>query len=1135
MQHAKRLLNALFFVTLTGSISIQTATAQSTCPIVVSTDTALTVNDYGQASCNITINDGVSVSTSGGTAVAIFGNGSSLFNNGTISSFGAPWSIYSSPPSSGTSSINNTGIVSADSGAAIRNNRGQLSLINSGTITSSGMYSFYNLATVSSFINSGNISNTNAAANAAIENAVISTFVSLENTSSGTISGSNGIWNRGLITTLNNSGSISGTRSGNAGGIYNGSNGRITSLINSGSISNPNGYGIYNNSNGIVGIETLTNTGTISGGLYGINNTDVGGINTLNNQQGASSSPLSLTGKLPLNYNIIIASTTDYGQLTVGSVNGVTNFGISTLSTTSTSIINTNFISVLTGITPEQLGHPGVTSFSSTSNGYSYTLSLSNIPSNTWGLIITACTPCSTSINSGMSVPLSAIGVSATPVLNGGTLVLNNNDNSSQAFTVLTASSILAPTEGVATLSGVFSGSAGLTISGSGTVVFSGINTYSGGTTVASGTLQGNTSSLQGNITNNGTVIFDQATDGTYSGVMSGTGALVKQNIGILTLSGSNTYSGGTTVNSGILSISGESPTGTGDVYIATGATLMGRGLILGRLYVAGTLKPGNSPGYLSASSTFTMNAGSTYLQDIAGTTQANSNSPIGASGYYSFLNVTNGQFVIQDDVTLTPRLANLFSVDQPGYGSATYVPRLGDRFRIVTAAEGITGRFTKLTQPEELSNGTQLLPFYNMAGSNSIDLTVTPTSYVETIDRVSGNANAQSVGSVLTKIGQSILNGTSTSTQDQLLYSISGQTTAEAIASFTQSLAGEVYAATVGVIAQTTQRLQQAVLSRLGDTAGLNMSTPISGSMVSLINNAGGVPSAAISSNPAVNPETDAKSFSNGNVWGDLAYQRGNRASDNQSGGWNSNLYQLTFGSDFYYSDSIMLGAGFALSNTTLTPVYGTATIQQAAVFAYGKIPVDDFVFDAMASIGLSSSDISRGDLTGLSTGYRNKSVSGNDALISLGLSRPFDMNTVRITPFARLTWQMVTQSAINEGSTASALSIDRFTGNGVRGMIGVAAGSKASNPMTEKHTYRSYIGVGVDSNGLLNPTLNASIAGLATNISTPHAGKTFLQAGLFGTTKLSDNTFGYLGINAELRDGQTLGSLNLGLRVQF
>ena len=165
--------------------------------------------------------------------------------------------------------------------------------------------------------------------------------------------------------------------------------------------------------------------------------------------------------------------------------------------------------------------------------------------------------------------------------------------------------------------------------------------------------------------------------------------------------------------------------------------------------------------------------------------------------------------------------------------------------------------------------------------------------------------------------------------------------------------MSGEVYAATVAVIAQTTQRTQQSVLNRLGDTAGLGMT----GKMVSpnMSTQVGGAPSAAVSSNPNVDPKAEAKSFSKGNVWGDLAYQRGNRSSDSQSGGWSSNLYQLTFGSDFYSSKGTTLGAGFALSSTTLNPVYGSSTIQQGSLFAYGKMPVESFVLDAMASVGLS------------------------------------------------------------------------------------------------------------------------------------------------------------------------------------
>jgi len=96
------------------------------------------------------------------------------------------------------------------------------------------------------------------------------------------------------------------------------------------------------------------------------------------------------------------------------------------------------------------------------------------------------------------------------------------------------------------TYAGVMSGTGSLTKQNTGTVILSGANTYSGGTTVSGGTLQGTTTSLQGNIANNAGVVFDQTTTGTYSSVMSGTGSLTKQNTGTVILSAPNTYSGGT-------------------------------------------------------------------------------------------------------------------------------------------------------------------------------------------------------------------------------------------------------------------------------------------------------------------------------------------------------------------------------------------------------------------------------------------------------------------------------------------------------------------------------------------------------------------------------------------------------------
>jgi hypothetical protein len=55
--------------------------------------------------------------------------------------------------------------------------------------------------------------------------------------------------------------------------------------------------------------------------------------------------------------------------------------------------------------------------------------------------------------------------------------------------------------------------------------------------------------------------------------------------------------------------------------------------------------------------------------------------------------------------------------------------------------------------------------------------------------------------------------------------------------------------------------------------------------------------------------------------------------------------------------------------------------------------------------------------------------------------------------------------------------------------------------------------VGVGVDSSGLLNPSLNVSLAGLSTSINTPNAGTTFVQAGLYATAKFSDNAYAFAG----------------------
>jgi outer membrane autotransporter protein len=284
------------------------------------------------------------------------------------------------------------------------------------------------------------------------------------------------------------------------------------------------------------------------------------------------------------------------------------------------------------------------------------------------------------------------------------------------------------------------------------------------------------------------------------------------------------------------------------------------------------------------------------------------------------------------------------------------------------------------------------------------------------------------------------------------------------------------------------------------------------------------------------VNPAKDVVAPANNSVWGEIAYQYGNRSSDSNASGFNSNLYQAVFGADLYHENNIKAGAGFSLSTTNVSMNSGTGSVGQGSIFVYGKMPVmQDFVLDGMASVGLSSTDVTRNDPTTINS-LKAKGIKGNDVLLSAGISRPFDTDDVTITPYIRATWQMVNQSPFDEGTnSAAALSVNGYNGNAVRGVIGLAVGSKNKDPMVDPYTYKVNVAVGADTNTLINPSLNANLASYGTTIQAANVGNTFVQAGLYGTVKLNDNAFAYAGITGEARSGQTLGGVNLGVRVQF
>ncbi|ECQ6566662.1 AIDA autotransporter, partial [Salmonella enterica subsp. enterica] len=109
-------------------------------------------------------------------------------------------------------------------------------------------------------------------------------------------------------------------------------------------------------------------------------------------------------------------------------------------------------------------------------------------------------------------------------------------------------------------------GSGQVVKSGDDALTLSGSNTYTGGTLISDGTLVAtNVEALgTGSVTDNATLELN--TGGDFDNNIGGTGSVVKSGDKTLTLSGANSYTGGTTISGGTLVATNVEALGSGDV-----------------------------------------------------------------------------------------------------------------------------------------------------------------------------------------------------------------------------------------------------------------------------------------------------------------------------------------------------------------------------------------------------------------------------------------------------------------------------------------------------------------------------------------------------------------------------------------
>ena len=249
-----------------------------------------------------------------------------------------------------------------------------------------------------------------------------------------------------------------------------------------------------------------------------------------------------------------------------------------------------------------------------------------------------------------------------------------------------------------------------------------------------------------GDITNNAALAFNRSDDVTYGGVISGTGSLTQAGSGQLTLTGTNTFAGDTTVNAGLLTVNGSLASG---VNVLGGGSLGGTGTIGGNVTVGGTISPGNSIGTINIVGNYIQNPGSTYQVEL------------NAAGQSDLISITGNATINGGTVAV----------------QAGSVARNGI-YTIVTATGSVAGAYSGLS-----SNFAFLIPLLSYDAHNVF------LSFQTSFAGAAQSGNQKAVGAALDQVSPS-----ATGDLDTAVNALANLTTQQGLPAL-EAISGQPYA----------------------------------------------------------------------------------------------------------------------------------------------------------------------------------------------------------------------------------------------------------------------------------------------------------------------------------------------------